>query len=57
MNGYTYSFKSFQAINFIGKDICNGKTTIKKAGKTKSDLSVVWIKITAFFKRRVSIIL
>ena len=32
-NEYTHSFKNFQTISTFGRDICNGKITLKEASK------------------------
>ena len=37
-NEYTYSFKNFQTIKTFGRDIYEGKITIKEADKYQADL-------------------
>ena len=44
---YTYSFKNFQTIKTFGRDIYEGKITIKEADEYQKDLLV---KIMSFKK-------
>ena len=37
-NDYTYSFKNFQTIKAFGRDIYEGKITIKEADEYQTDL-------------------
>ena len=37
---YTYSFKNFQAIKIFGRDIYNGKITLKEADEDQTNLLV-----------------
>ena len=37
-NEYTYSFKNFRTINTFGRDIYNGKISLKEADEYQSDL-------------------
>ena len=37
-NGYTYSFKNFQAIKTFGRDIYEGKITIEEANEYQTNL-------------------
>ena len=46
-NDYTYSFKNFQTIKAFGRDIYEGKITIKEADEYQKDLLV---KIMSFKK-------
>ena len=39
-NDYIYNFKNFQTIKTFGRDICEGKTTIKEADEYQKDLLV-----------------
>ena len=39
-NEYTYSFENFRKISTFGRDIYNGKITLKEANKDQSDLLV-----------------
>ena len=39
-NGYTYSFKNFQTIKTFGRDIYEGKFTIKEANEYQTNLLV-----------------
>ena len=39
-NEYTYSFKHFRTINNFGRDIYNGKTTLKESDEDQSCLLV-----------------
>ena len=39
-NGYTYSFKNFQTIKTFGRDIYEGKFTIKEANGYQTNLLV-----------------
>ena len=39
-NEYTYGFKNFQKIKSFGRDISEGKITIKEADKYQKDLLV-----------------
>ena len=39
-NEYTYSFKNFQTIKTFGRDIYEGKITIKEADEYQKDLLV-----------------
>ena len=45
---YRYSFKNFQTIKTFGKDIYNGKITLKEADDYQSNLLV---EIMAFLKK------
>ena len=39
-NKQTYSFKHFRTINIFGRDIYNGKTTLKEVDEDQSNVSV-----------------
>ena len=39
-NGYTHSFKNFQTIKTFGRDIYEGKFTIKEANEYQTNLLV-----------------
>ena len=39
-NEHTYSFENFRKISTFGRDIYNGKITLKEANKDQSDLLV-----------------
>ena len=39
-NEYTYSFKNFRSINTFGRDIYNGKITLKETDEDQSNLLV-----------------
>ena len=48
-NEYTYSFKNFQTIKAFGKDVYEGKITVKEADEYQKDLLV---QIMSFKKHR-----
>ena len=54
---YTYSFKNSRIKNTFGRDICNGKTTLKEIDKNQGSYSVEIInfkkksKTTKFSKK------
>ena len=39
-NEYTYSFQNFRTINTFGRDVYNGKLTLKEADEDQSNLLV-----------------
>ena len=39
-NEYTYNFRNFRTINTFGRDIYNGKITLKEADEDQSSLLV-----------------
>ena len=51
-NEYTYSFKNFQTMKTFGRDIYEGKITIKEADKYQTDLLTEILNFRANTKPR-----